>query len=215
MFRHLSAAVIGLCLLAVPCTVQAQGATIEQARAHADAIIAEAKAGEWFLNITTTETPTVRHVSSGMTCEFIGFDDADRIHLFSRGGGEDVACVTWVGRTLISLYATRYMPGPTEEEVLGAAVTALLQNWPQAKELDREFEILLLEGQAPPMMVVFDVELDEGLRRSVILVRNVGGWSFKARATGPADDDTAVEFSTMAFALAMPGAYDFVRDSRD
>lgn len=212
MFRHLSAAVISLCLLALPLTVQAQEATIEDARAHADAIIAEAKAGEWFVNITTAETPMVRHVPSGMTCEFVGFDDGDRIHLFSRGGGEDVACVTWIGRTLVSLYATRYTPEPTEEEVLDAAVTALLQNWPQAKELDREFEILLLEGQEPPMMVVFDVELDEGPRRSVILVRNVGGWSFKARATGPTNDDTAVEFGTMAFALAMPGAYESLQD---
>lgn len=212
MFRRLSAVVIGLSLMTSAFTAKAQEATVEEARAHADSVIAKAGAGEWFSNITTTDTPTVRHIPSGMTCELVGFDEDDEIVLFRRGGGEDVACVTWIGRTLVSLYATRYVPEPSEEEVLDAATAALMQNWPQANALDRDFEIMLLQGQAPPLMAVFDVELDGRARRSVILVRNAEGWSFKARATGPADDDTAVEFGTMAFALAMPGAYDSLQD---
>lgn len=196
-------------LAVAPCAA-AQATDVDQARAHADAVIARGDAGAWFTNITTSDMPTVRHIPSGMTCEFVGVDDRDVIRIHEQGPsgvtpGEDVSCATWVGRSFVTVFATRWPQRLTEEEAFASAERALLGNWPQAVPDEGPFEILLLEGQDDPRMGVFTVDLEGQAKRSVILVRHIGEWSFKARATGPGDDGTAVEFGTMLFALSLPG----------
>lgn len=208
-----------LALAAAPCAA-AQAPSIEQARAHADALITRAEAGNWFVNITTSGQPTVRHTASGMTCEFVGLDERDVIRINDQGPsgvtpGEDVSCGTWIGRTYVSVFATRWPQRLTEEEAFSAAVQSLRTNWPQAVPDEGPFEILLLEGQSNPRMAVFTVDLEGRQRRSVVLVRHIGDWSFKARATGPGEDETAVEFGAMQFALSLPGGLEAAAAARD
>jgi hypothetical protein len=204
-------------VLAAPAAAQAQ--TIEQARAHAGAVIERADAGRWFTNITTSDTPTVRHVPSGMTCEFVGGDDRDVIRIYQQGAsdlkpGDDVSCGTWIGRTYVTMFATRWPQKLTEEEAFASAIRSLRTNWPEAVSDEGPFEILLLEGQTSPQMAVFAVDLEGQASRSVVMVRHIGEWSFKARATGPGDDDTAVEFGTMQFALSLPGGLEAAAAAR-
>ncbi len=204
-------------LATAPCAL-AQAPTVEQARTHADAVIARADAGSWFANITTSDRPTVRHLASGMTCEFVGIDDRDVIRTYQSGPGvgpgEDVSCGTWVGRTYVTVFATRYPQPPTEEDAFTSAIAQLRANWPHAVPDEGPFEILLLEGQTAPLMAVFAVDLEGKPSRSVVLVRHRGDWSFKARATGPGEDETAVEFGTMQFALSLPGGLEAAAAAR-
>lgn len=182
---------------------------VAAAKAHAEAVLDRSEARPFFVNVTTDDTPTVRHVASGMTCEFIGADDRDTIRFYDPVAngpvrGDDVSCGTWIGRTYVTLFATRYPQQYSQEQLFEDAVRQLVRAWPSAKAHEGPLEILTREGQESPLMAVFDVELEGRPSRSLILVRNLGEWSFKARATGPGTDDTVSEFGSMAFALAIP-----------
>jgi hypothetical protein len=205
MFRYLSAAVMGLFLLALPVQAQAQAASEAEARAHADQIIANSGGAAFFSNITDSDMPTVLHIPSGMVCEFPGADERDNIRLF-QSSGMDVGCSTWIGRTFVTFFATRYDEIYSEEEVMGAAVRAIQRNTPGAHSVDGAFDIRTLPGQETPLLTVFDLELDGREVRSLILVRHIGEWSFKVRATGPSGDDSVVELSSMAFSIALQRA---------
>ncbi len=212
MFRTF--VIVGTLLAAAPAAAQqAEGPptpeAIAAARAHAEIVLDRTEARPFFVNVTFDDTPTVRHVASGMTCEFVGADDRDTIRFYGpvKDGpvrGDDVSCGTWVGRTYVTLFATRYPQQFSQEELFEDAIAQLVGNWPSAKPYDGSMEILTLEGQADPLIAAFDVELEGRPSRSLILLRNLGAWSFKARATGPATDDTVAEFGSMSFALALP-----------
>lgn len=185
-------------------------AQIAAAKAHADAVISKADAGAFFVNITTTDAALVRHIPSGMTCEFVSMDDRDVIRLYDSvpgaiPRGDDVSCGTWVGRTYVTVFATRYPERAAREDILDSSVGSLMRNWPDARPYRGELQYFLLDGQTEPLMAAFDVELEGQQVRSMILVQHVGDWSFKARATGPASDNSVNEFSGMVFALSLPG----------
>jgi len=205
MFRHLSAVVIGLCLLALPVHAQAQAASEAEARAHADKIITKSGGAAFFTNITDRDMPTVLHGPSGMVCEFPGADERDNIRLF-QASGLDVGCSSWIGRTFVTIFATRYDEVYSAEEVMGAAIRAIQRSAPRAEPIDSTFEVRTLPGQKTPLVTVFELEIDGRPVRSLILVQHIGEWSFKVRATGPSGDDSVVELSSMAFAIALQGA---------
>lgn len=182
---------------------------IRAAKAHADAVIDNGQAREVFVNVTTTDTPTVRHVASGLTCEFAAMDQRDVIRIYPQAvsgspHGDDVSCGSWIGRTYVTLFATRYPERPSRETLFEFAVKQVQQNWPQARPYEGFLDILVLDGQDDPLVAAFDVELEGQPRRSLVMLQNLGEWSFKARATGPAIDDSVGELASMAFALALP-----------
>jgi hypothetical protein len=205
MLRHLSGLLIGLGFMALPFTVQAQASSEAAARAHADQIIAASEGSAYFRNITDTDMPTVLHTPSGMICEFPGADERDNIRLFDASG-MDIGCSSWIGRTFLTTFATRYDEVYAPEEVMAAAVRAIQRNAPGAEPVDGTFELRTLPGQKTPLLTVFDLELDGRRVRSLVLVRHIGEWSFKARATGPAGDSSVVELSSMSFAVALQRA---------
>lgn len=204
MVRHLSAAAIGLYLLTLPVAATAQSVSVEAARSHADAIIASSRGAAFLTNVTDSTLPRVLHGPSGMVCEFPGADERDNIRVFDRSG-LDIGCGSWRGSTFVTLFATRYDEVYTPEEVMESAIRALRNGAPDARPVDRTFSITTLPGQPPPLLAVFDMSLSGQPVRSLILVRHIGEWSFKARGTGPSTDDTVVEVSSMALARALPG----------
>lgn len=204
MLRQISALLFGLGLLAVPVAAAAQSTSVDAARDHADAIIANSGGPAFLTNVTDSTLPRVLHVPSGMVCEFPGADERDNIRVFDRSG-LDVGCGSWRGSTFVTLFATRYDEIYTPEEVMGAAIRALRNGAPDARPVDRTFSITTLPGQPRPLLAVFDMSLSGQPVRSLILVRHIGEWSFKARGTGPSTDDTVVEVSSMALARALPG----------
>ncbi|MBL0946946.1 hypothetical protein [Brevundimonas sp.] len=203
MVRHLSAAAIGLYLLILPVAATAQSVSVEAARDHADAIIASSRGAAFLTNVTDSTLPRVRHGPSGMVCEFPGADARDNIRVFDRSG-LDIGCGSWRGSTFVTLFATRYDEVYTPEEVMESAIRALRNGAPDARPVDRNFSITTLPGQPQPLLAVFDMSLSGQPVRSLILVRHIGEWSFKARGTGPSTDDTVVEVSSMALARALP-----------
>lgn len=201
MFRHLSAAVIGLSLMVLPVTARAQAANEAEARTHADSIIADSGGTSFLRNITDSTMPRVLHTPSGMVCEFPGADDRDNIRVFDRSG-RDVGCGSWTGATFVTIFATRYDEVYTPQEVLASAIRALKNGSPDARQVNDDFSIRTLPGQPRPLLAVFDMDLSGQAARSLILVRHIGEWSFKARGTGPAKD--VIEVSAMALARALP-----------
>lgn len=201
MFRHLSAAVIGLSLMVLPVTAHAQAANEAEARTHADAIIADSGGTSFLRNITDSTMPRVLHIPSGMVCEFPGADERDNIRVFDRSG-RDVGCGSWTGATFVTIFATRYDEVYTPQEVLASAIRALKNGSPDARQVNDDFSIKTLPGQPQPLLAVFDMDLSGQAVRSLILVRHIGEWSFKARGTGPETD--VVEVSSMALARALP-----------
>lgn len=182
---------------------------VSAAKAHADALIDNGQAREFFVNVTTTGTPTVRHVPSGLTCEFAAMDQRDVIRIYEQAvsgsqRGEDVSCGSWIGRTYVTLFATRYPEPQSRENLFDFAVKQVQRNWPHARAYEGFLDILVLDGQDDPLVAAFDVELEGQPRRSLVILHNLGEWSFKARATGPATDDSVGELASMAFALALP-----------
>ena len=182
---------------------------IAAAKAHAEAVLDRSEARPFFVNVTTSDAPTVRHVASGMTCEFTGADDRDTIRFYGPvengpARGDDVSCGTWIGRTYVTLFATRYPEQHSQQALFDDAIDQLVRGWPTAEPFEGPLEILTLEGQQDPLAALFNVDLSGQPSRSLILVRNLGEWSFKVRATGPGTDDTVAEFGSMAFALALP-----------
>ena len=201
MLRQISAVLISVGLLALPVAAAAQSSSVEAARDHADAIIADSGGTSFLRNITDSTMPRVLHVPSGMVCEFPGADERDNIRVFDRSG-QDVGCGSWTGATFVTIFATRYDEVYTPQEVLASAIRALRNGSPDARHVNEDFFIKTLPGQPQPLLAVFDMNLSGQAVRSLILVRHIGEWSFKARGTGPETD--VVEVSAMALARALP-----------
>ncbi|RZJ31833.1 MAG: hypothetical protein EON85_02730 [Brevundimonas sp.] len=114
-------------------------ATPEQvaaARTEADRIIAAAGAADLFTNITGNANPMVRHRGSGLICIFRNVPEIDRITIYPGGQrGDDVGCNTVdpANGAETTVYATRYVPLPSEEAVLADAVRAIKQRFPSAR----------------------------------------------------------------------------------
>ncbi|MBX3477708.1 MAG: hypothetical protein KF910_08875 [Brevundimonas sp.] len=182
---------------------------IRVATDHANSVIAANDAGEYFINATTTDVPTVRHLPSGMVCRFFGMDQRDVIRFYpgeahGAAPGEDVSCGTWIGSTYLTLYATRYPTEHSLEDLFQSAAGEIARAWPSGRNYEGPFAVPVLEGQADPMGGAITAERDDRTVTSVLFVQKIGDWAFKARATGEEDGETVIEYSGMAFAWALP-----------
>lgn len=213
MFRHLSAAAIGLCLLALPAAAKAQETPVAEARAHADAIIAEAEAGAWFTNVTDSDAPRVRHEPSGMVCSFPAIDPRNAINLYPvvTGGppaGDDVGCAAWWGSTLVSIFATRFPQSYDQEFLMGAAIHDVEKAWEDVQPYDGDFRVTTFGDQPTPLVYAFSATRDGRSTAQAIVVRNIGDWSFKARATSFDEDEEVALAATAVFGMSIPGGWE-------
>lgn len=206
-------------LLAAPAAVAQEAgrpASAEQiaaARARADAIIAAANAGAYFDNISDSETPLVRHRASGLTCLFSPSDPRDAINFYPAvaGGpphGDDVGCATWWGKTFVSSFATRYPQQYPADTLFSSAVGDIRTNWQNVSPIEGPLSVATIEGQDAPLVATFKAERQGQPRTTVVVLRNIGEWSFKVRATGEAGDTEVTPTGTLAFALAIPGGWE-------
>lgn len=183
---------------------------IATARAEADRIITAASVEAFFENVTTGDTPLARHKASGMICVFNIDDPRDKIHSYpaQEGGpqqGDDMSCASWWGSTFVSTFATRYPQQYTAEQLFSGAISEIQQNWENVEAFEGSFQISTIRGQEEPLIAVFSAEREVSPKTTLVVLRNIGEWSFKVRATGePADPDVTTA-GTLAFALAIPG----------
>ena len=178
-------------------------AEISQARAVADRIIDAAAVRDIFTNTTTGALAEVVHKASGMRCTFVG-GPSDRIAIYPGriARGNDVSCVSRDEALDIdlNLYATRYPDTPGEDEVIAITEMAIKARFPDARRYDGAMAIATVEGQPSPKAVAYHITLDGKPRLTMGLVSHKGGWSYKARATGP-DGNDAMMLSTYASVL--------------
>lgn len=167
-------------------------AEIAQAHATADRIIDAADARDFFTNQTTGALAEVRHTASGMRCTFSG-GPQDRLMIFPSpvARGDDVSCVSRdeaLGIDL-NLYATRYPDRPSQDDVLGSTAMSIETRFPGARQYEGVLTAATFEGQSRPKSVAYHITLDGKPRLTLALVSNRDDWSFKARATGPDEED--------------------------
>lgn len=188
-------------------------ATAEQilaAKSHARQIIAAAQAGAYFEDITTDATPTVRHRPSGMTCIFTVGDRRDAIRLYPvrPGGpahGDDASCGAWITTTFLTTFATRYPGRPTRDEVFQAALADVPRNTPGARLIQEPLSSASSGDRPPPLIGGYRMQLGGHDVQSYVLVEHIGDWSFKARATGAADEESVNLIAALFFMLSLPG----------
>lgn len=188
-------------------------ATAEQilaAKDHANQVIAAAEAGAFFENITTDGMPTVRHRPSGMICTFTAGDRRDGIRFYpaQAGGpayGDDVSCGTWIANIFLSTFATRYPGRPTREEVFGAAMADVPRNTPGARLIEDPLSAATSGEGRQPLVGGYRMRLQGRDVHSYVLVEQIGEWSFKARATGSADEGGVNLIAALYFMWSLPG----------
>ncbi|MGV9008848.1 hypothetical protein [Brevundimonas sp.] len=194
-------------------------AQVEAARSEAQSIIERSQVGDFFENITTTDTPQTRHKPSGMVCSFTAGDPRNAINLYptSEGGprrGDDASCGTWWGTTYVTNFATRYPQQYEQEQLFGSAVRDIRENWQNVVALEGNVRGATIAGQEPPLVGVFNAERNGQRRTTAVVLRNIGDWSFKVRATGEADDPEVSVAATFAFGAAIPGGWEIIRSSQ-
>lgn len=206
--RIMLAALAAVSLL-LPCAALAQAAPeaesperIAAVKAQGDAIIAEAKAADLFVNKTSgAKAIEILHPASGMTCRFVP-DVENRIIVITQvlPRGEDVACAAPMGRTSLTFYASR-IPGATLDSELRGAVQALKARWGGAKTWKPSGRTQELIGKSEKAMAAqkdtktawFLVKDPQGPMITRVSVVIVDGWVIKMRATAPEYDGPIVE----------------------
>jgi hypothetical protein len=188
---------------------------IAAARAEADAIIARSEAGEFFENATTSETPQARHVRSGMVCSFTAGDPRNTIAMYpvvadGPPRGDDVSCGAWWGPTYVSSYATRYPQQYSAEQLFAGAVQDIRSAWQNVSAVEGEVRGATIAGQEPPLVGVFNAERQGRPMTTVVVLRNIGEWSFKVRASGEPTDPEVTVAATLAFGAMIPGGWEIV-----
>lgn len=184
-------------------------AQLAAAKAHADAVIAAAGAGDLFVNVSEDGIPKVRHKASGLICSFSG-DENDRITIYPASPGiprgDDVGCGSWVLNTEITIYATRYADRYTPEQIIGDAIAAIRQRLPDARPHAGGISVASREGMTAPLAAGFDIDPNGTPRLTLVFVAHQGPWSFKARATGPLEDETVDLLAAVTFLQSLPEA---------
>ena len=210
MSRHLLLCTL-FAVLAVPASAQVSPqpetlptpAEINQARAIADRIIDAANVRDLFTNATTGALAEVVHKASGLRCTFVG-GPKDRIAVYPGRivRGDDVSCVSRDEALDIdlNLYATRYPETPDEDEVIAITEMAIKARFPDARRYGGAMAVATVEGQPRPQAVAYHITLDGKPKLTMGLVSHKGAWSYKARATGP-DENDAMMLSTYTSVL--------------
>jgi hypothetical protein len=130
------AAIIVLC--AAPCAALAQPPTLPrgEAKAEGDALLAGAKAGDLFDNVTPDDGIGIKlkHKASGLICEFNAGEPSNDLVVFqSAQRGDEIACTTGGPAGERTLYAT-HAPGRTLDDAFAHDLAEVKRAHPGAQD---------------------------------------------------------------------------------
>ena len=156
----------------------------------ATGIIEEANADGVF-EIVHNGQVSVRHIGSGMRCDFSY--EGGRIVIFpTLARGDDVACDSQENGVFVTLYATRYPFASTAEEQASGAAAAIRQRFPDAQPAPITHEIS--SDTLPPHSTAQFLVLRDGVRHfTSVNVAMAGPWTIKLRYTAPAATDAEIQ----------------------
>jgi hypothetical protein len=164
-------------------------------------LIAEGGAADVFEPLPSEQLIVVRHGRSGLVCR-LEPDNRNRLVIFPQAArGEDVACDTTDGAESSTLYATRFSFEATLEDLIGGAVTAIHQRFPDARQLPP-----LTENSAPGLPASQSAHFmvtrpDGALLYTRVTVAIVGQWAIKLRYSVVAPDEAATQRGQAAAAM--------------
>jgi hypothetical protein len=107
-----------------------------EAKAEGAALVADAKAGDLFENVTPDAGIAIRlkHKSSGLICEFNAGEPANSLIVFdSAQRGDQIACITGGPAGERTLYATR-APGRTLDDAFAHDLAEVKRSHPGARD---------------------------------------------------------------------------------
>jgi hypothetical protein len=139
---------------------------------------------------------SVRHIGSGMRCDFAY--DGGRIVIFpTLARGDDVACDSQENGVYITLYATRYPFASTAAEQAAGAEAAIRQRFPDAQPAPITHEIA--SDTLPPHSTAQFLVMRDGVRQfTSVNVAMAGPWTIKLRYTAPARTDAEAQQAEQA-----------------
>ncbi|MDB5460573.1 MAG: hypothetical protein JWO72_2314 [Caulobacteraceae bacterium] len=186
------AATVALC--AGPGAVWAQASAPSpagRAKAEGDTLLAAAKAGDLFDNLTTGDGVGIKlkHRASGLICEFnAGFATNSVIVFDSAQRGDEIACSTGGPAGDRTLYATR-APGRTLDQAFAHDLAEVKRSHPGAQDYDLpraavDGPILSLL-ERPPMPLSRTARFIADHTFTSVSSAMVGDWSLEFRYTCP------------------------------
>lgn len=191
-------------------------------------MIEEANA-EGIFDIIHNGQVSVRHLRSGLRCDFARNGDGGRIIIFTPPAppvntppaadptiprGDDVACDMTENGVQLRYFATRYPFGSTLDEQIAGVETAIRRRNANATRYPgpatRDTEDGLPLRRSTRFIVTHD-----GVRQFTrASVARIGDWIIKLRYTAPAPDDAAAAEADAAADLAFDGALRDIIDQR-
>ncbi|MGD9817012.1 MAG: hypothetical protein AB7Q23_17575 [Hyphomonadaceae bacterium] len=135
---------------------------------------------------------SVRHVGSGMRCDFLRDGSDGRLVLFpGLPRGDNVACDSHQGSAIVTFYATRFPFETTLDEQLRAAEAAIRQVSPDAAAYQGPEQEIASDTLPPHGSAQFIVTRNGQRLYTRAAIALVGAWTIKLRYTAPAADDAA------------------------
>lgn len=180
--------------------------TPDATRPAGDQILSAGQAGGIFQNLSDGDVIRLKHPASGMICHFRPAASRNNIRIYPvRPGvnarGDDVGCGT-TENIAYTIYATRYQPVANEEAAMTQAIEEVEAIWGDVQRLDIEIPAAAANGR----FAAYRGRHPNGQSlATVILVRQIGPWIFKMRASGPPDEPEALAASAVErFAAQLP-----------
>lgn len=175
------------------------------ARASGEDILSAGQAGDVFRNVTDDGVIRLKHPASGLVCLFDPGAARNNVRVYPvRPGvearGDDIGCGT-TEDIAYTVYATRYQPAANEEAAMAQAIQEVESIWGDVQRLD-----IGAPAAANGRFAAFRGRHPNGESlATVILVRQIGPWTFKMRASGPPYKPEALAASAVErFAAQLP-----------
>ncbi|MBX9746501.1 MAG: hypothetical protein K2X34_06340, partial [Hyphomonadaceae bacterium] len=186
--------VLTLALVALPVLAHAQKDEETAAPGSIAIGMIEAANAEGVFEIVHNGQVSVRHIGSGLRCDFERSGDGGRLIVYPNATrGDDVACDFETGNHDVTLYATRYPGPPTLDLPFADAVAAIEQVYPGARALEPSYDVNT-EGMPPHRAARFLLVKDGITYFSSVHIAQLGDWTIKQRYSVPVETaEQAVE----------------------
>lgn len=140
---------------------------------------------------------SVRHLASGMRCDFERDGEGGQIILFAGlPRGDDVGCATESETEYFTLYATRYPEPRTLDNLLNEAEAAIRQRWPDATPYPASLSVDV-DGLPEQRLRHFVATVNGRRHFTSVGVAQMNGWSYKVRYTAAIENDSLMQYELM------------------
>ncbi|WP_286692104.1 MULTISPECIES: hypothetical protein [unclassified Brevundimonas] len=189
MFRHLSAAVIGLSLLALPSLAAAQDVTApeaQNAQNYAESVIERSGASAYFIASSLEGKPLATHGPSGMKCVF-STDEYDRIALFEETQNNRAAasCMYLHGRISFTVTAQEFDEFTSAATVLESIASNFEASNPKATRAHLDYVIIDKWNGSDVYTGVWNIDNDGVATTKITFTSVKDGWVYIGSAVFP------------------------------